>query len=96
MPDAPEGPERERILTDLSYFDDANLVPYIRSRAIIAAGLLDNHTPPHAAINAFAQINGKVREKQLLVNPWVGHNGWPELNPIIPRWMAEDAGKASK
>jgi cephalosporin-C deacetylase len=89
-PGAPEGPDRERILKDLSYFDACNLVPYIRSRAVVAIGLLDDHTPPHAAANAYYQLEEGLREKRLISNPWMGHSGWPELDKIIPRWMAED------
>jgi len=90
-PGAPEGPDRERILRDLSYFDACNLVPYIRTRAVIAIGLLDDHTPPHAAANAYYQLSDKLREKHLISNPWMGHSSWPELDKIIPRWMKEDS-----
>ena len=86
-----DGPRREQQIKDLAYFDACNLVPRIRSRVAICVGLLDDHTPPHAAINAFCRVNESVREKRLLVNPWTGHNSWPELDKIMPQWMAADA-----
>lgn len=89
-PSAAPGPERQRQLTDLSYFDDVLLVPRIRSRIAVAVGLLDDHTPPHAAIQAFYQLSDQVREKILLVNPWAGHHSWDEVERILPSWIAED------
>ncbi len=89
-PGVPDGPERERLLQAISYFDNCNLVPRIRSRVAIVVGLLDNHTPPHAAINAYYQLTSTVKEKRLVVNPWLGHSGKAEDNLILSTWMSAD------
>ena len=56
----------------------------------ITVGLLDDHTPPHAAINTFYQISPKAREKRLLVHPWLGHGGLPEDTQVLLDWMKQD------
>jgi cephalosporin-C deacetylase-like acetyl esterase len=88
-----KGPDHDRLLTICGYFDDCNLVPRIRSRAAIGVGLLDNSTPPHAAIFAYSRLSGEIGEKHLIVNPWIGHSGWPEVDNILPAWMAKDKSK---
>jgi cephalosporin-C deacetylase len=89
-PRFPNEPQYALMKGMVSYFDTAYLVRNLRSRLVMFIGLQDTHTPPHAAASVFNEVPEGIRERRLLIAPWVGHSGISELATYIPRWTEED------
>jgi hypothetical protein len=41
----------------------------------------------------FHQTSRNMKERTLIVDPWMGHGGRSDLETYIPRWAAEDKGR---
>jgi len=90
-----EGPDYANMARMAQYFETAYLMPNIRSRLVMFIGLLDDHTPPFAAATIFNHTSAKMRERKLIVDPWMTHNGRSDLDTYIPRWEEEDKKRAT-
>jgi cephalosporin-C deacetylase len=88
-PRIPQGADFDSMVRMLGYFETAYLVRNLRSRLVVSVGLFDDHTPPHAAASVFNEVPLNIRERKLIVGPWIGHGGMPELETYIPRWARE-------
>jgi cephalosporin-C deacetylase len=79
--------EREtEIFTQLGYIDNQNLAPRIQAEVMMAVGLMDTICPPSTQ---FAAYNKITAPKSLVVYPDFAHEGLPDLNDKIFRFMME-------
>lgn len=69
----------------LGYIDVQHLAPRIRSRIIMATGLMDNICPPSTQ---FAAYNKITSEKELAIYPDYGHEGLPGMADRAFAWLA--------
>lgn len=70
----------------LSYFDTKNLATYISSPYITAIGLQDTTCPPHTNIAPYNNV--KSSDKELIVNPMLGHAAHSTWNSDIDRFFS--------
>lgn len=82
----PRHEREEEIFTKLGYIDIQFLAPRIRAKVMMATGLMDTTCPPSTQ---FAAYNKITSEKQVLIYPDYGHEGFKGHSDIIFRFMSE-------
>lgn len=78
--------EREKeIFTKLGYIDNQHLAKRIRAEILMSTGLMDTICPPSTQFAAYNKITAR---KNLLIYPDFGHEGLPDVNDRIFKFMA--------
>ncbi len=79
------------ILNNLDYFDLKNFAPAIKSKTIIAMGLLDEFAPPNTELVLYNSIpdtrDDNAPNKQLFIYPNLGHEIGNDLGNIKGKWI---------
>lgn len=79
--------EREQaIFEKLGYIDVVNLMPRVRSKVMLATGLMDNVCPPSTQ---FAAYNHIPSEKSHVLYPDFGHEYLPQFDDMTFQFMRE-------
>lgn len=76
--------QEETVMETLSYFDNMNLAPEVKSPILISVGLIDTICPPSTVFATYNHISS--REKRLEIYPGMGHE---EPNIHIEKKMKE-------
>ena len=85
----PTHANEDSVFQRLGYIDIQNLAPRIRARIFMITGLMDTVCPPSTQFAAFNKITAP---KEQIFYPDFGHEGLPESNDRIFRFMMEMLG----
>lgn len=77
----------EEVFTFLSYFDVKNLAPAISAATLACIGLQDPLCPPHTNIAPYNNL--PVTDKQLVINPELGHQSAPTWHRDVMAFFTE-------
>ncbi len=82
----PRHEREDAIFEKLGYIDIANLAPRVKSKVMMATGLMDDVCPPSTQ---FAAYNRLTCEKKHVLYPDFGHEGLPEFDDMTFQYMLE-------
>jgi len=77
----------KQIHETLTYFDTLNFADKISCPTLVSVGLMDNICPPSTV---FGMYNNLKCKKEIMINPYAGHEGWFDYNNRIPEWIMEN------
>ncbi len=80
----PQHARELQIFTKLGYIDNQHLAPRIRAEVLMATGLMDTICPPSTQ---FAAYNKITAPKQMILYPDFGHEGLPDWNDEVYRFL---------
>ena len=82
----PRHEREDEVFMKLGYIDNLNLAPRIRAKVKHFTGLLDTICPPSTQ---FAAYNAITAEKDMVIYPDFGHEGFPDADDIVMEYMCE-------
>lgn len=83
----PRHEREDEIFELLGYIDIQNITKRIKANVKMFTGLMDNVCPPSTQFAAFNKITSP---KEVTFYPDFGHEGLPDVNDIVMRWLLEE------
>ena len=76
----------DAIFEKLGYIDVSNLAPRVKSKVMMATGLMDEVCPPSTQYAAYNRLNC---EKEHILYPDFGHEYLPQFDDLTFRFMLD-------
>ncbi|OGS17806.1 MAG: hypothetical protein A3J83_07990 [Elusimicrobia bacterium RIFOXYA2_FULL_40_6] len=77
----------QQIHKTLTYFDTLNFADRIKCPTLLSVGLMDATCPSSTVFGVYNNLKCK---KEIIVNPFSGHDSWMEIKDRIPEWVLEN------